>query len=551
MAEQDLMDKVVSLAKRRGFVFPGSEIYGGLANSWDYGPLGTELKNNIRDWWWQRFVQSRDDMVGLDAAIIMNPKVWEASGHVGSFSDPLVECKNCHQRFRVDQLVSDEQASPIAKELALKFKKWLEEALPNNQGKADEIGSITGWLKSDIDDDHTFSGRQKEKMVAYAEKAIQEAHDTIDYDVSVNKDGYFEGGSNFYQSFQDRFTEANLKDLAIELFLDSEIKCPNCQKRDWGAPKQFNLLFQTSIGAVEGDKSTVYLRGEIAQAMFVNFKNVLNTTRNRLPFGIASVGKAFRNEITPGNFIFRTLEFDLMEFEYFIREDDWEKTFEYWLAEQRAWLADMGFDTSHLRVREHAKDELSHYSRRTADIEYQTPFGWKEMFGLAYRTDFDLRNHMEKSGQDLQYTDPETNEKFVPHVIEPTFGLTRLLLMTLLEAYTEEVEGDEKRVVLRLKPRLAPYKAAVFPLLRNKPDLVAKAREVYDALRKQHHVAWDDRGNIGKRYLSQDEIGTPWCITVDFQTLEDNSVTMRNRDTKEQARVAVGELGLLISRSLE
>lgn len=434
--EPEQMDAIVSLCKRRGFVYPGSEIYGGLANSWDYGPLGTELKNNIRDWWWQRFVQSRDDMVGLDAAIIMNPKVWEASGHVGSFSDPLVECKNCHQRFRADQI-------------------------------------------------------------------------------------------------------------------DLKAPCPNCGKEHtFTEPKQFNLLFQTSIGSVEGDKSRVYLRGEIAQAMFVNFKNILDTNRVRLPFGIASVGKAFRNEITPGNFIFRTLEFDLMEFEYFIRETEWKKTFEYWLGEQKAWLAEMGFDLSHIRVREHEKEELSHYSKRTADIEYQTPFGWKEMFGLAYRTDYDLRNHSEKSGQDLQYADPETNEKFVPHVVEPTFGLTRLFLMVLLEAYTEEGKGDDKRIVLKLKPRLAPYKAAVFPLLRNKPELVTKARGIYDELRKEFMTAWDDRGNIGKRYLAQDEIGTPVCITVDFQTLEDNTVTLRDRDTKEQRRVAVGDLTTTIARAI-
>lgn len=422
------MDKLVSLCKRRGFVYPGSEIYGGLANSWDYGPVGTALKNNIRDHWWKRFVQSRDDMVGLDAAIIMNPKVWEASGHVAGFTDPLVECKSCHQRFRADQI-------------------------------------------------------------------------------------------------------------------DVTTPCPNCGKKGiFTEPKQFNLLFSTSIGSVEGDKNRVFLRGEIAQAMFVNFKNVLNTTRSRLPFGIASVGKAFRNEITPGNFIFRTLEFDLMEFEYFIREADWEKTFDYWLGEQKAWLAELGFDSSHLRVREHEKEELSHYSKRTADIEYRTPFGWKELFGLAYRTDYDLRNHMEKSGVDLQYTDPETNEKFIPHVVEPTFGLTRLMLMVLLEAYREEGEGDERRVVLKLKPALAPFKAAVFPLLKNKPELVAKARGIYDELRRDYAVAWDDRGNIGKRYLAQDEIGTPACVTVDFRTLEDGTVTVRDRDTKEQVRAAISEL---------
>ncbi len=437
--ESDKMDKVVSLCKRRGFVYPGSEIYGGLANSWDYGPLGTELKNNLRDSWWKRFVQSRDDMVGLDAAIIMNPKVWEASGHVGSFSDPLVECKKCHSRWRADQI---------------------------------------------------------------------------------------------------------------------EEKCPSCGGAEFTEPKQFNLLFQTSIGTVEGEKGRAYLRGEIAQAMFVNFKNVIDTSRVKLPFGIASIGRAFRNEITPGNFIFRTLEFDLMEFEYFIKEADWEKTFEYWLGEQKSWLTELGFDLSHIRVREHDKEELSHYSKRTADIEYQTPFGWKEMFGLAYRTDYDLRNHTEKSGRDLQYTDPETNDKFIPHVVEPTFGLTRLLLMTLLEVYHEEEDpssakaSEGRRVVLKLKPALAPYKAAVFPLLKNKPELVAKAREVYDVLRKEFMTAWDDRGNIGKRYLAQDEIGTPACITVDFQTLEDGTVTVRDRDTKEQKRVAITELTALIRESL-
>jgi glycyl-tRNA synthetase len=432
MNDINLMDKIVSLCKRRGFVFPGSEIYGGLANSWDYGPLGVELKNNLRDSWWKRFVQAREDMVGLDAAILMNPKVWEASGHVKSFSDPLVECKKCHMRFRADQI-------------------------------------------------------------------------------------------------------------------DIKSPCSNCKSKDgYSEPKQFNLLFQTSIGAVEGDKSTVYLRGEIAQAMFVNFKNVLDTMRKRLPFGIASIGKAFRNEITPGNFIFRTLEFDLMEFEYFVRESEWEKHFEYWLKEQQDWLVTLGFGKENLKLREHDKEELAHYSKRTVDIEYNTPFGWKEMFGLAYRTDFDLKNHAEKSGQALEYTDPETNEKLVPHVIEPTFGLTRLFLMVLLESYREE----EDRVYLKLPPQLAPYKAAVFPLLKNKPELVEKAKGIYKDLQKHFNVAWDDRGNVGKRYYSQDEIGTPFCITVDFDSLQDGTVTVRNRDTKEQPRVKIEELAGYILKNL-
>ncbi len=426
----DLMDKIVSLCKRRGFVFPGSEIYGGLANSWDYGPLGVELKNNIMQLWWKRFVHMRSDMVGIDAALIMSPKVWEASGHVSGFTDPLVECKKCHQRFRADQ--------------------------------------INGL-------------------------------------------------------------------------------CPNCGNKEFTEPKQFNLLFPIRLGALEDSSSLAYLRGEIAQAMFVNFKNVLDSSRVRVPFGIASQGKAFRNEITPGNFIFRTREFNLMEFEYFIREDEWEKWFEYWRKEMHAWLGDLGINPDHVHEAEIPDGERAHYSKRTIDFEYDYPFGRKELYGLAYRTDFDLKNHIRDSGQDLSYTDPDTGEKYVPHVIEPTFGLDRSILITLLDAYRE----DEDRVYLSLPPKLAPYKVAVFPLLKNKPELVEKAKAIYNDLKQHFTVAWDERGNVGKRYYSQDEIGTPFCITVDFDTLENGTVTVRNRDTKEQPRVKIEELqsyftGLLI-----
>lgn len=429
MAEPDLMDKIVSLCKRRGFIFPGSEIYGGLANSWDYGPLGVELKNNLRDWWWKRFVQKRSDMFGLDAAILMSPKVWEASGHLKEFSDPLVECKKCHARYREDQRPD---------------------------------------------------------------------------------------------------------------------KCDKCGSTDFTPAKKFNLMFKTFVGTTDESASEVYLRPEIAQAMFVNFKNVLDTMRPRLPFGIAAIGKAFRNEITPGNFIFRTLEFDLMEFEYFIEQKDWGQHFDYWLNEQQEWLKEIGFGDNNLRTREHDKEERAHYSDKTVDVEYQTPFGWKEMFGLAYRTNFDLKNHKDKSGVDLTYLDPETGKRVEPHVIEPTFGLTRLLLMTLLEFYRE----DGGRVYLKLHPKLAPYKAAVFPLLKNKPELVKKAREIYDDLRQDFAVAWDDRGNVGKRYYSQDEIGTPNGITIDFQTLEDDTVTIRDRDTMEQKRVSVTEIKSYIQQQL-
>lgn len=426
------MDKIVSLCKRRGFVFPGSEIYGGLANSWDYGPLGVELKNNIMQLWWKMFVHNRSDMVGVDAAIIMSPKVWEASGHVKNFSDPLVECKKCHMRFRADTI-------------------------------------------------------------------------------------------------------------------DLKAPCQNCKSADgFSEPKQFNLLFQTSLGAVEGDKSTVYLRGEIAQAMFVNFKNVLDSSRVRLPFGIASQGKAFRNELTPGNFIFRTREFNLMEFEYFIKEAEWEKWFEYWRKEMHEWIKQLGVKSEHVHEIEIPDGERAHYSKRTIDFEYDYPFGRKELYGLAYRTDFDLKNHIQNSGADLSYLDPETNEKFIPHVIEPTFGIDRSILITLLEAYKEE----EDRVYLALPPKLAPYKCAVFPLLKNKPELVAKAKDIYHNLQKDFNVAWDDRGNVGKRYYSQDEIGTPFCVTVDFQTLEDGTVTVRNRDSKEQVRMKGEELGGYIGKAL-
>ncbi|MDD3897116.1 MAG: glycine--tRNA ligase [Candidatus Peribacteraceae bacterium] len=456
------LEQVVSLCKRRGFVFPGSEIYGGLANSWDYGPLGTELKNLLRDWWWDRFVRKRQDMVGIDAAIVMNPKVWEASGHVANFNDALIDCKQCKARFRADHLIED--AHPGTK----------------------------------------VEGKSPTELTA--------------------------------------------------IVAEKNIPCPTCgTKGQFTNARTFNLLFQTQLGAVEGeDNRSVYLRGEIAQAMFVNFKNVLTTTRKRLPFGIASVGKAFRNEITPGNFTFRTLEFDLMEFEYFIEEKDWEQTFDYWLEEQQAWLKEIGFDPERLRVREHTKDELSHYSRRTADVEYLTPFGWKELFGLAYRTDFDLKNHMEQSGVDLQYTDPDdAARKFIPHVVEPTFGLSRLTLMVLLEAYDEEkLEGEETRTVMRFNDRIAPVQVAILPLSK-KENLIAKAQEVYKLLQGETDLRldFDVTGSIGKRYRRQDEIGTPKCITIDFGTIGEDkeqgaqdTVTIRDRDSLKQERVKISEL---------
>ncbi len=457
MAKENLMDKIVSLAKRRGFVFPGSEIYGGLANTWDYGPLGVELKNNIQQAWWKFFVKDRLDIVGLDAAILMNPKVWEASGHVANFNDAQVDCKTCKSRFRADHLIED----------ALQKVK------------------VEGLSTTDLD------------------KLIEE----------------------------------------------NNIKCPTCGSKTFTKTRVFNLLFRTFIGPVANDTEPVYLRGELAQSMFTNFRNILNTSRKKIPFGIAQTGKCFRNEITPGNFIFRTLEFDLMEFEYFIPEKDWQKTFDYWLTEMKKWLVHLGIDSAKTRVREHSKEELSHYSKKTVDIEFETPFGWKELYGLAYRTDFDLKNHMEKSGVDMGYLDPYTREKYIPHVIEPTFGLSRTFLMVLLNSYHEEkvenahVEGDgeeDTRIVLKLNPALAPFKIAVLPLVNKLND---KALEVWEMLKNDFPADYDTSGTIGKRYRRHDEIGTPYCITIDFETIEkDDSVTIRDRDSMKQERIKISDL---------
>lgn len=446
---ENLLDKVSSLCKRRGFVFPGSEIYGGLANSWDYGPLGHLLKQNIKNQWWKFFVQERADMVPLDAAIIMNPKVWEASGHLQNFSDQLVECRNCHHRFRIDHLLEAKGIEP----------KYDKEAIVNF----------------------------------------------------------------------------------------SDVRCPNCDG-ELTPPKSFNLMFKTFIGTTEDSTDTAYLRPETAGGMFVNFKNIQTATRRRLPFGIAQIGKCFRNEITPGNFIFRTREFEIGELEYFIHPNDWEKDFEMWLGEIKRWWKDvMQVNMDNLVWHEIPDGERAHYSKRTVDIEYKYPFGLKELHGIAYRTDFDLSRHEKVSGQDLHYTDPVTNEKFLPHVIEPTFGIDRMMLVCLLEAYCEEdaptsEEGEtDKRIVMKFPKYLAPIKVAVLPLSK-KEELASVARDLAADLRRDFSVEYDETQSIGKRYRRQDEIGTPYCVTVDFDSLEDKMVTVRDRDTMEQKRIPMVEL---------
>lgn len=449
MADVNLMDKIVALAKRRGFIYPGSELYGGLANTYDYGPLGTELLRNIRNLWWEYFVHQRDDLVGLDASVISHHKIWEASGHVASFADAMVDCKNCRHRMRADHLIEDA------------LDKKVEGLSP------EELDKII----------------QTEKVV-----------------------------------------------------------CPNCKKSDWTAVRKFNQLFPVTLGLIQGDDASAYLRGETAQGMFINFKNIVDSTRVRLPFGVAQLGKSFRNEITPGNSIFRTIEFEQGEIEYFFdpEKSDWESIFEDWKKSMWEFVTkELGIKASNLRWRLHTDEERSFYSTRTEDLEYNYPFGgFKELWGLGYRTNYDLTQHQKYSGKDLSIMDPFTNEKILPHVIEPAVGINRLMLMILCDSLVEK----EGRIYLNLIPKLAPFKVAIFPLLANKPELVDKARSVYKALKKQMTVAWDDRGNIGKRYASQDEAGTPFCITIDFDTLEDDSVTVRDRNSGIQERIKITEL---------
>ena len=441
-------DKLCNHFVVSGYYFQGSEIYGGLSNTWDYGPLGSEIKQNIRRMWWKKFVQESSTNVGIDAAILMNPKVWEATGHVSTFNDPLIDCKSCKQRFRADQLIESE--------------------FP------------------DVD----VNGMTNEQMMAF----IRENH----------------------------------------------VKCPNCGKEDFTDIRQFNMMFKTHIGVTEDSKSVVYLRPETAQGMFVNFKNVLRTTRRKLPIGICNVGRAFRNEITPGQMTFRTREFDQMEMEFFCKPGEDLKWFDYWKQYCLNFVDSLGIKKDNLRYRDHEPEELAFYSKATTDIEYLFPFGWGEIWGIADRTDYDLKRHIEHSGEALDYLDPETNEKFVPYCIEPSVGLDRLVLMTLCDAYDEETVGDnDTRIVMHLSPAVAPIKAAILPLSKK---LEAKAREVEQLLNKYFDVLYDDTGSIGKRYRRQDAIGTPYCITIDFDTENDGAVTVRDRDSMEQVRLPIGEL---------
>lgn len=462
MAVEKTMDKIVALCKNRGFVFPGSDIYGGLANSWDYGPLGVEFKNNVKKAWWKKFVQESPYNVGLDSAILMNPEVWVASGHVGGFSDPLMDCKECKARFRADKIVEDHMTANGA-----------------------EVASADGWTN--------------EQLKEYIES--------------------------------------------------NNIVCPKCGKMNYTDIRKFNLMFKTFQGVTEDAKSEMYLRPETAQGIFVNFKAVQRTSRKKVPFGIAQIGKSFRNEITPGNFTFRTREFEQMELEFFCKPGtdlEWHK---YWKDYCWNFLLNLNVKPENLRMRDHGEEELSFYSNATSDIEYLFPFGWGELWGIADRTDYDLNKHQEHSGQDLSYLDQTTNEKYIPYVIEPSLGADRVALAFLIEAYDEEeLEGGDSRTVMHLHPALAPFKAAILPLSKK---LSERALEVYADLSKKFNLDFDETGSIGKRYRRQDEIGTPYCITIDFEILEDEAVTIRNRDTMEQERIKISELESYIQKSLE
>ena len=458
LATEKTMEKIVALCKSRGFVYPGSEIYGGLSNSWDYGPLGVEFKNNVKRAWWKKFVQESPTNVGLDAAILMNPEVWVASGHVGGFSDPLMDCRDCKTRHRADKLIEDFTGEPA-----------------------------DGWSNQQM----------------------------------------------------------------MDFIKEHDIKCPNCGSSNFTDIRQFNLMFKTFQGVKKKEKNELYLRPETAQGIFVNFNNIQRTTRKKVPFGVCQVGKSFRNEITPGNFIFRIREFEQMECEFFCKPGTDLEWFEYWRGFCRDWLLSLGMTEENMRLRDHAKEELSFYSKATTDIEYLFPFGWGELWGIADRTDYDLKQHQEHSGKSLEYFDQEANERYIPYVVEPSLGADRVTLAFLCDAYDEEVVDAEKkdtRVVMHLHPALAPFKAAVLPLSKKLND---KAQEVYNRLTKHFMVDYDDAGSIGKRYRRQDEIGSPYCITYDFDSETDGCVTVRDRDSMEQERVKIADLAHYILKKIQ
>ncbi|MET0779492.1 MAG: glycine--tRNA ligase [Candidatus Saccharimonadales bacterium] len=560
MSDQISLEDIASLAKRRGFIYQGSDIYGGLAGTWDYGPLGVALKRNIMNLWWKMFVDSRDDMYGVDAAILMNQKVWQASGHVETFADPLITCENCNSRFRVDQFIDDLEYKDLRHEL-LEFINDARLGALNSDHESvdDDVEVLTRYL----------SNEPNEKLSKVVKDSLGKISDRAELIAKVTD--WANGAARYVGVFPKIFLTLH------------DQKCPTCGKVQWSDATQFNMMFKTFVGSVSttieseqynglageltlGDsefstkvvipyskqldsavfynkKGTSYLRPETAQGIFTNFKNVVDSFYPDVPFGLAQQGKAFRNEISPRDFVFRSREFEQMEVEYFVHPEEWEVAFESWRKAVHEWCKALGLPEDKVHELEVPEHDRAHYSKRTIDFEFDFPHGRHELLGLAYRTDFDLGNIQRVSGKSMEYRPKDGGKPFVPHVIEPSFGVERAIMAVLTSAYTEDEMNGEKRIFLKLPKDLAPIKAAVSPLLKNKPELVAKAKEVYDMLKKElGAVMWDDNGNIGKRYRRQDEIGTPVCITIDFDTLEDGTVTVRNRDTAAQERIAIDQL---------
>jgi glycyl-tRNA synthetase len=503
MTKETTLEDIISLCKRRGFIYQGSDIYGGLSGTWDYGPLGLMIKDQVKRIWWERFVDNRSDMYGVDAAILMNSKVWVASGHVGGFADPLVECLDCKKRFRVDQIVDENN---YLEKINADFKEWKS---ATNFGEDLIDPTIPRDLK------HDFANHSAQENVL---KEINDAR---------------------------KFTGPH-----AQYYLNENIDCPNCKKRKWNEPRQFDMMFKTNIGAIESDENVVYLRPETAQGMFVNFKNIQDTFHPKLPFGMAQIGKAFRNEIAPRDFVFRVREFEQMEIEYFTNPKQADEAFSHFQKEIKEFIQDIGLDKDKLHELEIADEDRAHYSSRTIDFEYDFPIGRKELFGLANRTDFDLKAHSEGSKVDLSYFDEETKERFIPHCIEPSFGLDRTILAILSTAYATDNIGEEERIVLRLHKNIAPYRVAILPLVKNKEELVNKAKEIFEMVKNiatkngiaKSKIVYDETQSIGKRYRRQDEIGTPICLTVDFDTLEKGTVTLRDRDSGKQEVVSIEDL---------
>ncbi|MEI6498362.1 MAG: glycine--tRNA ligase [bacterium] len=551
MAEKNnVMEKITSLCKRRGFIYPASEIYGGFANTFDYGPMGSQLKKNVKDEWWRHFVTEREDIVGLDSAIIQNPRAWEASGHLSSFTDPMVECKSCHGRFRIDKIIEEASGMSLEENFRNYMSGWWSDLRARTEESANDHDETAHKLFAEAE-------KSKEELISEGVKEKQFEKEYEEYVKNHQIQYEYKGFDTLSAELSEfsRIAKEGVPAYMTYLVAHDSLICTKCKNRTFTFPRDFNLMFKTYVGPMEESSSVAYLRPETAQGIFLNFKNVIQSTRVKVPFGIAQIGKAFRNEITPGNFTFRTLEFEQGEIEFFVENNDHESKnwYKIWLDEWESFFLGLGLKKKNLTRREHSKKELSHYSSGTADLEYNFPFGVSELAGVAQRTDFDLTQHELKSGQDLKYFDEATGKKYLPFVVEPTMGIDRAVLAFIVDAYDESDGNDGRQageVTLRLHPRLAPTKVAVFPLVKKEglPDI---AKDIITTLRKAGiSTFYDESASVGRRYRRQDEVGTPWCITVDFDTLNDQMVTLRDRDTMAQERVLISDVAGLIQEKL-